>query len=82
MRVGLHNKFDGDEQCLENEFIPFYDRPVINEPYEQGTIIWDETKQNMPEIGDIIVTPPLDRIRGTFIIERDNIVKLKNVKTT
>ncbi|KAG5579232.1 hypothetical protein H5410_049859 [Solanum commersonii] len=76
---GLHNKFGGDEQCLENEFIPFYDRSVIKDPYEQGTIIWDEMKQNMPEIGDIIVTPPLDRVRGTFIIERDNIVKLKNL---
>ncbi|KAK6777242.1 hypothetical protein RDI58_023959 [Solanum bulbocastanum] len=36
-------------------------------------------KQNMLEIGDIIVTPSLDRVRGTFIIERDNTVRLKNL---
>nr|XP_025883531.1 malonyl-coenzyme:anthocyanin 5-O-glucoside-6'''-O-malonyltransferase [Solanum lycopersicum] len=76
---GLLNKLRGDEQCLANELIPFYDRSVIKDPYKQGTIIWDEMKQNMPEIGDIIVIPPLDRVRGTFIMERNNIVKLKNL---
>ncbi|KAK6777247.1 hypothetical protein RDI58_023964 [Solanum bulbocastanum] len=72
MKLGLLNKFGGDEQCLENEFIPFYDSFVIKDPYEQGTIIWDEMKQNMPEIGDIIMTPYLDRVR-------DDVVKLKNL---
>ncbi|KAH0719904.1 hypothetical protein KY284_004934 [Solanum tuberosum] len=61
---GLLNKFGGDEQCLENEFIPFYDKSVVKDPYEQGTTICDEMKQNMSNMGDIIVTPSLDRVRA------------------
>lgn len=75
----LLNKFDKNEECLTNEFIPFYDRSIIKDPYGQGRTIWDEMKQNMPEIGDMIVIPPLDQVRGTFIIRRDDIVKLKNL---
>ncbi|XP_060202454.1 phenolic glucoside malonyltransferase 1-like [Lycium barbarum] len=76
---GLLNKFGGDEQFLANEFIPFYDRSLIKDPYEQGMAIWDEImKKNKPEMRDIIVTP-LDKVRGTFIIGQDNITKLKNL---
>ncbi|XP_069146375.1 phenolic glucoside malonyltransferase 1 isoform X1 [Solanum lycopersicum] len=75
--IGLEVNKKRKAQVLESLFD--YLRSVIKDPYKQGTIIWDEMKQNMPEIGDIIVIPPLDRVRGTFIMERNNIVKLKNL---
>ncbi|XP_059301400.1 phenolic glucoside malonyltransferase 1-like [Lycium ferocissimum] len=74
----LLNKFGGDEQLLANEFIPFYDRSIIKDPHEQGAAIWDVMKNFKLEMRDIIVTP-LDKVRGTFIIGRDDIAKLKNL---
>nr|XP_016458380.1 PREDICTED: malonyl-coenzyme:anthocyanin 5-O-glucoside-6'''-O-malonyltransferase-like [Nicotiana tabacum] len=73
----LLNKFGGDEQFLANEFIPFYDRSVIKDPHGLGKSIWDEMKKNKFEMCDI-ETPP-DKVRGTFIVARENILKLKNL---
>ncbi|XP_009780993.1 phenolic glucoside malonyltransferase 1 [Nicotiana sylvestris] len=75
----LLNKFDGDEQFLDKEFIPFYDRSVIKDPNGVGMSIWDEMKKykHMMTMSDI-VTPP-DKVRGTFIITRNDIGKLKNL---
>ncbi|XP_059301404.1 phenolic glucoside malonyltransferase 1-like [Lycium ferocissimum] len=76
---GLLNKFGGDEQFLGNELIPIYDRSLIKDPHEQGIAIWDEIlKKYKPEMHDINMIP-LDKVRGTFIIGRDNITKLKNL---
>ncbi|XP_060202438.1 phenolic glucoside malonyltransferase 1-like isoform X1 [Lycium barbarum] len=71
------NKFGGHEQFLANEFIPFYDRSVIKDPYELGKLTWGEMKKHKLEMCDI-VSPP-DKVRGTFTITRDDIGKLKNL---
>ncbi|MCD7453622.1 CDK-activating kinase assembly factor mat1 [Datura stramonium] len=73
----LH-KFGGHEQFFSDEFIPFYDRSVIKDPYGQGMFIWDEMKKYNPEMHDI-VTLPDHKVRGTFTITRDDIGKLKNL---
>ncbi|KAM3343513.1 phenolic glucoside malonyltransferase 1-like [Capsicum galapagoense] len=73
----LH-KFGGNEQHLSKEFIPFYDRSVLKDPYKQGMYIWEEIKQRNIEMRDI-VTPPEHKVRGTFTIKRDDIEKLKNL---
>ncbi|XP_059302178.1 phenolic glucoside malonyltransferase 1-like [Lycium ferocissimum] len=75
------NKFGGDDQqFLANEFIPFYDRPVVKDPHGLGDLIWGEKKKHKLEMRDIIiVTPPDSLVRGTFIIRRDDIQKLKNL---
>ncbi|OIT21998.1 malonyl-coenzyme:anthocyanin 5-o-glucoside-6'''-o-malonyltransferase [Nicotiana attenuata] len=73
----LLNKFDGDEQFLAKEFIPFYDRSVIKDPLGLGMSIWDEMKKNKLDICDIVTLP--NKVRGTFIIARDDIEKLKNL---
>ncbi|XP_069146377.1 phenolic glucoside malonyltransferase 1 isoform X3 [Solanum lycopersicum] len=62
--IGLEVNKKRKAQVLESLFD--YLRSVIKDPYKQGTIIWDEMKQNMPEIGDIIVIPPLDRVRDSI----------------
>nr|AQQ82604.1 malonyltransferase [Nicotiana benthamiana] len=75
----LLNKFNGDEQFLDKEFIPFYDRSIIKDPNGVGMLIWDEMKKykHMMTMSDI-VTPP-DKVRGTFIVSRDDILKFKNL---
>ncbi|XP_009593467.1 phenolic glucoside malonyltransferase 1-like [Nicotiana tomentosiformis] len=73
----LLNKFGGDEKFLSNEFIPFYDRSVIKDPHGQAMSIWDGMRKNKLEMCDI-VTPP-EKVRGTFIITRDDIGKFKNL---
>ncbi|XP_060202441.1 phenolic glucoside malonyltransferase 1-like isoform X2 [Lycium barbarum] len=55
------NKFGGHEQFLANEFIPFYDRSVIKDPYELGKLTWGEMKKHKLEMCDI-VSPP-DKVR-------------------
>ncbi|OIT39989.1 PREDICTED: malonyl-coenzyme:anthocyanin 5-O-glucoside-6'''-O-malonyltransferase-like [Nicotiana attenuata] len=73
----LLNKFGGDEQFLANEFVPFYDRSVIKDPYGLGKSIWDEIKKYKLVLCD--TTTPPDKVRGTFIVSRDDILKLKNL---
>ncbi|MCD7473286.1 CDK-activating kinase assembly factor mat1 [Datura stramonium] len=74
----LLHKFGGHEQFLPNEFIPFYDRSVIKDPYGLDMSLWDEMKKQNQEMRDI-VTPPPDKVRCTFTITRDEIGKLKNL---
>ncbi|KAM3343530.1 phenolic glucoside malonyltransferase 1-like [Capsicum galapagoense] len=73
----LH-KFGGHEQFLSKEFIPFYDRSVIKDPYGQGMSIWKEMKKRNLEMRDN-VTLPEHKVRSTFTIRRDDIEKLKNL---
>ncbi|CAN4087201.1 unnamed protein product [Withania somnifera] len=74
----LLHKFGGHEQFLSDEYIPFYDRSVIKDPYGQGMHIWKAIKKLNLEMRDI-VTPPEHNVRGTFTIRRDDIAKLKNL---
>ncbi|KAM3287266.1 phenolic glucoside malonyltransferase 1-like [Capsicum chacoense] len=74
----LLNKFDGDEQSIANEFIPFYGRSAIKDPNEQGTTMWNIIKTFKPEMRDIVMIP-VDKVRATFILGHDKIVKLKNL---
>ncbi|OIT39988.1 malonyl-coenzyme:anthocyanin 5-o-glucoside-6'''-o-malonyltransferase [Nicotiana attenuata] len=50
---------------------------VIKDPHGVRMSIWDEMKKYKLEMCDI-VTPP-DKVRATFIVARDDIVKLKNI---
>ncbi|XP_055809023.1 phenolic glucoside malonyltransferase 1-like [Solanum dulcamara] len=75
----LLHKFGGHEQFLSNEFIPFYDRSVIKDPYGQGMYIWEEMKKINIEMRDIVTPPPEHMVQGTFTIRRDDIEKLKNL---
>ncbi|CAN4087202.1 unnamed protein product [Withania somnifera] len=58
----LLHKFGGHEQFLSDEYIPFYDRSVIKDPYGQGMHIWKAIKKLNLEMRDI-VTPPEHNVR-------------------
>lgn len=75
----LLHKFGGHEQFLSDEFIPFYDRSVLKDPYGQGKTIWEEIKKQHLEMRDIVTPSPGHRLRGTFTIRKDDIEKLKNL---
>ncbi|MCE2055157.1 CDK-activating kinase assembly factor mat1 [Datura stramonium] len=75
----LLNKFGGNEQFLANELIPFYDRSLIKDPHGQGMSIWDDMKHKLDMSSIIVTPPPPDKVRGTFIIGRDDITKLKKL---
>ncbi|XP_047260068.1 phenolic glucoside malonyltransferase 1-like, partial [Capsicum annuum] len=74
----LLNKFDRDEQHLANEFVPFYDRSIIKDPYELGKLMWVQLRNNFTiEMRDVM--PSSNKVQATFIIRRDDIEKLKNL---
>ncbi|KAK6777243.1 hypothetical protein RDI58_023960 [Solanum bulbocastanum] len=64
----LLHKFDGHEQFLSNELIPFYDRSVVKDPYGQGMFLWEEMKKKNLDMRDIM-TPPEHKVRGDAIGE-------------
>lgn len=69
------NKYGGNDEFM----IPFYDRSIVKDPHGLRDILWDGMKKYMTEMNNVIVTPPNDIVRGTFIIRRDDIQKLKNL---
>ncbi|KAM3343567.1 hypothetical protein P3S68_025656 [Capsicum galapagoense] len=74
----LLNKFDRDEQHLANEFVPFYDRSIIKDPYELGKLMWVQLRNNFTiEMRDVM--PSSNKVQAAFIIRRDDIEKLKNL---
>ncbi|XP_055808933.1 phenolic glucoside malonyltransferase 1-like [Solanum dulcamara] len=83
----LFNKYVGNEEQFladHDEFIPFYDRSIVQDPYGQRYFLWDEMKKFKKKMSDVIVTPtpdpdPDNIVRCTFIIRRDDIKKLKNL---
>lgn len=77
----LLNIFNEDEWNLgdNNNFRPCYDRSIIRDPYEQAISQWDMMKKYKVEMCDLFSIPSHDKVRGTFIIGRDDIIKLKSL---
>ncbi|KAH0778454.1 hypothetical protein KY290_004881 [Solanum tuberosum] len=72
----LLNKYGGNDEFM---MIPFYDRSIVKEPYGLKGLLWDEMKEHKSTADHVILTPPDNIVRGTFIITRNEIEKLKNL---
>lgn len=74
------NKY-GENDDHHEFMIPFYDRSIVKEPYGLRDLVWDGMKKYQMDMSDITAPPPTpdNIVRGTFIIRRDDIQKLKNL---
>ncbi|KAL8506671.1 hypothetical protein ACS0TY_017533 [Phlomoides rotata] len=71
------NKFDGDIKLIEDKLLPYYDRSAVVDPEGLDSIYWNLMKRSRA-VESPPTSFPLNRVRQTFILTRDDILKLKN----
>ncbi|XP_051125227.1 phenolic glucoside malonyltransferase 1-like [Andrographis paniculata] len=75
------NRFGGDRRLIDEKSLPFYDRTSVEDPDGLDSTYWNLLKKPLP------VEPrpppfPLNKVRATFVITRDDVEKIKGFLLT
>ncbi|KAL2466400.1 HXXXD-type acyl-transferase family protein [Abeliophyllum distichum] len=71
-------KFDGEAKLIDDKSLPFYERTGVEDSEGLDSLYWELLKKSRP-VESPPLTFPLNKVRATFIITRDDIQKLKNI---
>ncbi|KAL2493965.1 Coumaroyl-CoA:anthocyanidin 3-O-glucoside-6''-O-coumaroyltransferase 1 [Forsythia ovata] len=73
------NRFGSDSELIDkdNKSLPFYDRTFVEDPEGLDSISWNTMKKYKPAHSAPQVFP-LNRLRATFVVTKDEVQKLKN----
>ncbi|KAK6141139.1 hypothetical protein DH2020_025112 [Rehmannia glutinosa] len=71
------NKFGHDAKLIDDKLVPYYDRTAVEDPEGLDKIYWNLIKRSR-----VVESPPisfpLNKLRQTFVITKDEVQKLKN----
>ncbi|KAL8031442.1 hypothetical protein ABFX02_13G024900 [Erythranthe guttata] len=70
------NRFGGDSKLIDEKSLPFYDRTAVADPTGLDSVYWDLVKRSR-SVEPRQFTFPLNKVRATFVITRDDVEKLK-----
>ncbi|KAG8386925.1 hypothetical protein BUALT_Bualt03G0199500 [Buddleja alternifolia] len=74
-------RFNSDEKLIDDKSLPFYDRTAVEDPDGLDSIYWDQLKRSRP-VESPPIKFPLNRVRATFVITKDDVEKLKTFVVT
>ncbi|KAK6142514.1 hypothetical protein DH2020_022862 [Rehmannia glutinosa] len=70
------NKFGDDAKLIDDKLVPYYDRTAVEDPEGLDKIYWNLIKRSR-----VVESPPisfpLNKLRQTFVITKDEVQKLK-----
>nr|GMD48874.1 malonyl-coenzyme:anthocyanin 5-O-glucoside-6'''-O-malonyltransferase-like [Ipomoea batatas] len=78
-KVGGDGEFIAEKS--ESESFPFFDRTIVKDPHGARDKMFGETKKKLkvePSEAEVS-TPPIDKVRATYIMRRADIDKIKNL---
>ncbi|KAL2245801.1 malonyl-coenzyme:anthocyanin 5-O-glucoside-6'''-O-malonyltransferase [Sesamum indicum] len=70
------NRFGGDAKLIDEKSLPFYDRTAVADPDGLDSSYWDLLKRSS-SVEPRRLSFPLNKVRATFVIRKDDIEKLK-----
>ncbi|MFS7893815.1 putative anthocyanin 6''-O-malonyltransferase [Helianthus anomalus] len=75
-------RFGSDEAFLANGTLPFYERPIQNRKLDESYLKFAKVENFKDEYQPSKLCGPTDKVRGTFILSRPMLNKLKNLVST
>ncbi|CAI9784435.1 unnamed protein product [Fraxinus pennsylvanica] len=69
-------RLGGDSQLIDDKSLPFYDRSSVEDPKGLDSIYWELMKKSRPMDAPPLKFP-LNKVRATFVLTKDDVQKLK-----